>query len=32
MTTLLAGVLTTWAAVGRPKGGDHEYTLWQVGT
>jgi hypothetical protein len=27
----LAGILTTWAAIGRPPGGDHEYILWQVG-
>jgi hypothetical protein len=29
--TILAGVLTTWATVGRPPHGDHEYVLWQVG-
>jgi hypothetical protein len=31
MTSILAGVLTTHAAVGRPPRGDHEYVLWQIG-
>jgi hypothetical protein len=27
----LAGILTTWATVGRPPQGDYEYILWQIG-
>jgi hypothetical protein len=29
---MIAGVLLTYATVGRPPGGDFEYVLWAIGT